>query len=82
MDRKLVMEMFTKYRISANGRLYKPKLFTYYGDSELMHYTLGMELEPYKVIKIIQFTTFDGELDTSLTQVTILSSLDLEKLNK
>lgn len=82
MDRKLVMEMLKKYRISADGRLYKPKLFTYYGDSELMHYTLGMELEPYKVIKIIQFITFNGKLDDTFTSVCHLSSLDLEKLNK
>ena len=45
-----------------------------------MHYTLGMELEPYKVIKIIQFVTFDGKLDNSLTNVTILSNRDLKKL--
>ena len=77
---KLVMEMFKKYRVTDDGRLYKPKLFSYFGDSELMHYTLGMELEPYKVIKIIQFVTFDGKLDNSLTNVTVLSNRDFKKL--
>ena len=71
---KLVMEMFTKYRVTEDGRLYKPKLFSHFGDSELMHYTLGMELEPYKIIKIIQFVTFDGKLDNSL------SNRDFKKL--
>lgn len=77
---KLVMEMFTKYRVTDDGRLYKPKLFSRFGDSELMHYTLGMELEPYKIIKIIQFVTFDGKLDNSLTNVTVLSNRDFKKL--
>ena len=77
---KLVMEMFKKYRVTDDGRLYKPKLFSHFGDSELMHYTLGMELEPYKVIKIIQFVTFDGKLDNSLTNVTVLSNRDFKKL--
>lgn len=77
---KLVMNMFKKYRVTEDGRLYKPKLFTHFGDSELMHYTLGMELEPYKVIKIVQFVTFDGKLDNSLTNVTILSDRDFKKL--
>ena len=45
-----------------------------------MHYTLGMELEPYKTIKIIQFVTFDGKLDNSLTNVTVLSNRDFKKL--
>ena len=45
-----------------------------------MHYTLGMELEPYKIIKIIQFVTFDGKLDNSLTNVTVLSNRDFKKL--
>ena len=77
---KLVMEMFKKYRVTEDGRLYKPKLFSHFGDSELMHYTLGMELG--EVIKIIQFTTFDGELDTSLTQVIILSKRNVKKIIK
>ena len=79
---ELVMEMYNKNKYSADGRLYKPKLFSHFGDSELMHYTLGMELEPYKIIKIIQFVTFDGKLDDTSTSVCHLSSLDLEKLNK
>ena len=74
------MDMFKHYRISADGRLYKPKLFTYFGDSELMHYTLGLQLG--EVIKIVQFTTFNGELDTSLTQVIILSKRNTKKLIK
>ena len=77
---KLVMEMFKKYRVTEDGRLYKPKLFSHFGDSELMHYTLGMELEPYKIIKIIQFVTFDGKLDNSLTKVIVLSNRELKKL--
>ena len=77
---KLVMEMFKKYRVTDDGRLYKPKLFSHVGDSELMHYTLGMELEPYKIIKIIQFVTFDGKLDNSLTKVIVLSNRELKKL--
>ena len=77
---KLVIEMFKKYRVTDDGRLYKPKLFSHFGDSELMHYTLGMELEPYKIIKIIQFVTFDGKLDNSLTNVTVLSNRDFKKL--
>lgn len=77
---KLVMEMFKKYRVTDDGRLYKPKLFYYFGDSELMHYTLGLQLG--EVIKIVQFTTFDGELDTSLTQVIILSKRNTKKLIK
>ena len=77
---KLVMEMFKKYRVTEDGRLYKPKLFSHFGDSELMHYTLGMELG--EVIKIIQVTTFDGELDTSLTQVIILSKRNVKKIIK
>lgn len=77
---KLVMEMFKRYRVTEDGRLYKPKLFTYFGDSELMHYTLGLELEPYKIIKIIQFSTLNGELDNSLTNVTVLSNRDFKKL--
>ena len=77
---KLVMNMFKHYRISADGRLYKPVLFTHFGDSELMHYTLGLQLG--EVIKIVQFTTFDGELDTSLTQVIILSKRNTKKLIK
>ena len=77
---ELVMEMFKKYRVTGDGRLYKPKLFSHFGDSELMHYTLGMELEPYGVVKIIQFATFNGELDNSLTQVVILSNRDFKKL--
>jgi hypothetical protein len=36
---KLVMEMFKKYRVTEDGRLYKPKLFSHFGDSKLMHYT-------------------------------------------
>ena len=64
---KLVMEMYNKNKYSADGRIYKPVLFTHFGDSELMNYTLGMELEPYKIIKIIQFVTFDWKLDNSLT---------------
>ena len=82
MDRKLVMEMFKKYRTSADGRIYKPVLFTHFGDSELMYYTLGLKLEPYKVIKIIQFCSWHGKLDDTFTSVCHLSSLDLEKLNK
>ena len=82
MDRKLVMEMFKKYRISADGRVYKPKLFTHFGDSELMYYTLGLKLEPYKTVKIIQFCSWHGKLDDTFTSVCHLSSLDLEKLNK
>ena len=77
---KLVIEVYNKNKYSADGRLYKPKLFTYFGDSELMHYTLGMELG--EVIKIIQFTTFDGELDMSLTQVIILSKGTVKKIIK
>ena len=77
---KLVMEMFKKYRVTEDGRLYKPKLFSHFGDSELMHYTLGMELEPYKIIKIIQFVTFDGKLDNSLTKVIVLSNREFKKL--
>ena len=77
---KLVMDMFKHYRISADGRLYKPKLFTYYGDSELMYYTLGLQLG--EVIKIVQFTTFEGELDTSSTQVIILSKVEVKKIIK
>ena len=50
---KLVMEMFKKYRVTDDGRLYKPKLFSHFGDSELKHYTLGLKLEPYKNVKII-----------------------------
>jgi hypothetical protein len=77
---KLVMEMFKKYRVTDDGRIYKPVLFTHFGDSKLMHYTLGLKLEPYKVIKIIQFVTFDGKLDNSLTNVTVLSNRDFKKL--
>ena len=77
---KLVMNMFKKYRVTEDGRLYKPKLFSHFGDSELIHYTLGMELEPYKIIKIIQFVTFDGKLDNSLTKVIVLSNRELKKL--
>ena len=77
---KLVIEVYNKNKYSADGRLYKPKLFSHFGDSELMHYTLGMELG--EVIKIIQFTTFDGELDMSLTQVIILSKGTVKKIIK
>ena len=82
MDRKLVMEMFKKYRVADDGRMYKPALFTHFGDSELMHYTLGLKLEPYKNVKIIQFCSWHGKLDDMFTSVCHLSSLDLEKLNK
>ena len=68
---KLVMEMF---KVTDGGWLYKPKLFSYFDDSELMHYTLGMELEPYKIIKIIQFVTFNGKLDNSLMYYQIETS--------
>ena len=77
---KLVTEVYNKNKYSADGRLYKPVLFTHFGDSELMHYTLGMELEPYKIIKIIQFVTFDGKLDNSLTKVIVLSNREFKKL--
>jgi hypothetical protein len=79
---KLVMEMFKKYRVTEDGRLYKPVLFTHFGDSKLMHYTLGLKLEPYKNVKIIQFCSWHGKLDDTFTSVCHLSSLDLEKLNK
>ena len=52
MNRKLVMEVYNKNKYSADGRIYKPVLFTHFGDSELMHYTLGLKLEPYKNVKI------------------------------
>ena len=71
---KLVIEVYNKNKYSADGRLYKPKLFSHFGDSELKHYTLGMELEPYKIIKIIQFVTFDGKLDKMLLYYQIENS--------
>ena len=82
MNRKLVMEVYNKNKYSADGRIYKPVLFTHFGDSELMNYTLGLKLEPYKNVKIIQFCSWHGKLDDTFTNVCHLSSLDLEKLNK
>lgn len=71
MNRKLVMEVYNKNKYSADGRLYKPVLFTHFGDSELMHYTLGLKLEPYKNVKIIQFCSWHGKLDDTFTSVFI-----------
>ena len=63
--------------IFVDTRIPTPK-----GGEEYVNYTLGLKLEPYKNVKIVQFCSWHGKLDDTFTSVCHLSSLDLEKLNK